>query len=145
MAINRIMCKFLWGAREDGHMTHVVLWDTITRPYHCGGWNVKKIDWFNCSLRMKSPSMTLKGSGIWNKILLSKYLCNCTLIEWIRKHNHLVSSTSVIWNGFIRVFGWISKALAWKVGNGTSVHVGTDPIVGLEKSSGLSPCLVDYL
>ena len=43
-AINRIMCNFLWGGREAGHMTDLVLWDTITRTYSCGGWNLKKLN-----------------------------------------------------------------------------------------------------
>ena len=52
------------------------------------------------------------------------------------EENNLISSIYVIWNGFVKVFGWINKALSWKVGNGTSVHVGVEAIVGLEKSFG---------
>lgn len=85
------------------------------------------------------------GGGIWNDILFQKYLRNCSLIEGIRLESHTVALISVIWNGFVRTFGWISKALYWKVDSGNSVQVGVDPIVGLDMAFGLPSGMLDYL
>ena len=68
-----------------------------------------------------------------------------TFIDWIRLYNHYVSNASVIWTGFIRVFGWVSKPLSWKVSSGAFVMVGTNPIVGLDKTFFLLRPLVEYL
>ena len=68
-----------------------------------------------------------------------------TFIDWIRLYNHYVSNASVIWTGFIRVFGWVSKSLSWKVSSGAFVVVGTNPIVGLDKTFFLLRPLVEYL
>ena len=57
--------------------------------------------------------------------------------------------SSYFWNGFVRVFIWISKALSWKVGNGKLIILGVDQIMGLDDSYVLSPelveCLHDYV
>ena len=54
-------------------------------------------------------------------------------------------NNSIIWNGSIRVFGWLSKSLCWKVGDGRSVQVGINHVVGLEQHFSLSQFLFDYL
>ena len=84
---------------------------------------MKQLDWFNSSLRLKILWLALKGEGIWNVIIRSKYLHKHSLVEWIRIDSHLVAHTSFIWNGFTRLVGWVHKALSCKIGNGEAVLV----------------------
>ena len=85
--------------------------------------------------------MPLFVKGIMNLSLVGKIFSeaiSCGMANF-------VTNTSFFWNGFLRVYNWINTALCYKVGNGLSVLVGIDPIVGLEKSYGLSQSLLNYL
>ena len=57
----------------------------VTRPYKFGGWNVKNLEWFNISLRMKILWISLTGKGIWNKVILVKYMRKTSLYYWVWK------------------------------------------------------------
>ena len=89
--------------------------------------------------------MALSGNGIWNRLQQAKYIHKLSLSDWVIKGEHSVVKTSLIWNGFLRLFGWISKTLSWKVGDGKYVKVGIDPVVGMEETYCLSWSLVSYL
>ena len=72
----------------------------------------------------------LTGTVIWSRIIVHKYLNNRPLEDWIRGQTFSIVGTSYFWNGFIRIFEWITCQLGWKVGNGLKIKVGIDPIVG---------------
>ena len=42
---------------------YLVDWHSILKPFEYGGWNIKNLEWFSLSLRMKSCWMTLNGEG----------------------------------------------------------------------------------
>ena len=37
--------NFLWGNNKGNHRAHLVDWQTLSRPYAFGGWNIKNLDW----------------------------------------------------------------------------------------------------
>ena len=43
-------------------------------------------------------------------------------------------NTSNFWSGFIKAYPWLGRGLTWKVGAGSNVLVGTDPIIGMEEN-----------
>ena len=86
----------------------------------------------------------LTGTGFWSRIIAHKYLKNRTLEDWICGRILCVNGTSYFWNGFIRIFEWITYELGWKVGNGLNIKVGIDPIVGHNLLYFLSEELRDY-
>ena len=109
--IKRIVSNFLCGGGKASSASHLVSWDKISRPYHYGGWNVKNLDWFNVSLRMKSLWMALTGKGLWNKSLQTKYLRKLPLQDWLWKETRSMNNTSINWNSFTYVLGWVCKAI----------------------------------
>lgn len=78
-------------------------------------------------------------------MLKIKYLKKRSLVDWFRLESHSIHNTSVIWNGFLWVIGWICKSLCWKVGSGKAVLIGIDPVAGMGDSFTLSQPLVSYL
>ena len=85
------------------------------------------------------------GNGISSRIITHKYIKNMPLVEWIRARKFNVSGTSYFWNGFIRIMSWITGQLGWKVGNGSNIRVGVDPIAGLNTQYLLSEDLREYV
>ena len=51
----------------------------------------------------------------------------------------------MIWKGFLLTLSWLGIGLICKVGNGSSIRLGVDPIVGLGSSYLLPQDLRDYL
>ena len=68
--------NFLWWYSYGNYRSHLVDWKTLSRPYDLGGWNIKNLDWFSTTLRLKSLWLVLNGEGIWSHIVKFKYLIN---------------------------------------------------------------------
>ena len=49
-------------------------WNTLSRPYNYGGWNIKNMEWFGMVLRLKILWLALKGLGIRSSMIRPKYL-----------------------------------------------------------------------
>ena len=62
--LRSVVFNFLWGNYNGNHRTHLVDWQTISRPYDRGGWNIKNLEWFGISLRLKSLWFILTSEGI---------------------------------------------------------------------------------
>ena len=45
----------------------------------------------------------------------------------------------------MRIMSWITCKLGWKVGDGRKIHLGVDPIAGLDAPFSLLEDLRDYL
>ena len=141
----RLIFNFLWGKFDGHYRFHLENWKSVSGPVEFGGWDIKNLEWFGISLRLKSMWQLLLGNGIWSRIITHKYLKNRPLEDWIHARNFTVVGTSYFWNGFIRILSWITYKLGWKVGDGMKIRLGVDPIAGLDASYSLPVDLTDYL
>ena len=136
---------FLWG-NSDGHQKlHLTSWESVSIPVEYRGWNIKHLEWFGISLRLKNLWLLLNGNGIWSRIISHKYLKHKPWEVWIRDRKFNASGTSYFWNGFLRVLYWITNHLGWKVGNNQKIRLGIDPIASMNLSFLLSKDLRGYL
>ena len=70
----------------------------------------------------------------------------CFLVaDWLRKKSFSSRNVSLIWRGFLQVLPWMGMHLAWQVGNGDSILLGIDPIVGSHSTFSLPEELRLYL
>lgn len=53
------------------------------------------------------------------------------LSHWLRKPKKVLRGISPIWNGFMKLYCWLADGSRWKVGDGTEVAIGIDPIIGI--------------
>ena len=136
---------FLWGTLPKNKKFRLVYWNLLACPTSMGGWGIKHLTWFNLSLRLKSFWLALNGNGIWYQLLSVKYMKKLPLHSWLREKCFSLRSASVIWRGFLLTISWLGKGLIWQVGNGSSIRLGVDPIVGLGSSFLLPHDLRDYL
>ena len=120
-------------------------WKSLAFPISQGGWGIKHLPSFSLSLRMKSFWLVLNSSGIWNKLISVKYLKNRPIHTWLREKIFVVGNVSILWRGFVDTLSWIGKGLIWNVGNGSSIQVGADPMVGFGTNYILPIGLREYL
>ena len=81
------------------------------------------------------------GTGSCGLNIYVSYLCQIGS-EMVNNRSLILLSFGMV---FLQVFGWISKALYWKVEDGRYVQVGIDLVVGMEETYCLSWSLVSYL
>ena len=51
----------------------------------------------------------------------------------------------MIWKGFMHTLSWLGRGFTWHVGNGETIRVGLDPIVGMGSPYSLPLDLREYL
>ena len=103
-ALRKLIFTFLWGSSVGHKLSHLVNSETLSRPVEFGGWDIKNLEWFGISLRLKSMWQLLTSTGTWSGIITHKYLKNRPLEDWIRGQNFSIVGTSYFWNGFIKIF-----------------------------------------
>lgn len=143
--LRSLIFSFLWGSTADRKKFHLTDWLASSKPTSLGGWGIKHLGWFNISLCLKSFWLALNGNGIWFKVLSVKYLKKLSVVSWIRNKAFSVRGVSVIWKGFIHTLSWLGRGLTWHVGNGETIRVGLDPIVGMGSPYSLRNDLREYL
>ena len=143
--LKSMIFAFLWGSSWEKKKYYLVDWQLLSKPTAHGGWGIKNLGWFSTSLRLKSFWYTLSGNGLWFNILSVKYLKKRIVLTWIRRKAFMVTGVSVIWKGFISSITWLGRGLTWHAGNGESIRVGLDPIIGMGSSFSLPCDLWDYL
>ena len=94
---------------------------------------------------MKRFWLAINSKGIWNLLIAVKYLKNKPLHIWFKEKNFSTRNVSIIWRGFISTISWIGRVIIWKVGNGESISLGADPVIGMGSPFVLPRDLRDYL
>ena len=69
----------------------------------------------------------------------------CSVESWLRGKKFLSRGVSAIWKGFLLTLPWLGRHLSWQVGNGKSVLLGIDLIVGISNSLMIPQGLHEYL
>ena len=106
--LRKTIFLFLWGSSDGNHKLHLTSWEWVSIPVEYGGWNIKHLEWFGISLRLKNLWLLLNGNGIWSRIISHKYLKHKPWEVWIQAHKFNMSGTSYFWNGFVRILYWIT-------------------------------------
>jgi hypothetical protein len=131
--LNRIrqrMFSFLWTGKKDKEGMHLVSWKRLSKPKKNGGWGIKNIFTFGKALAARSLWRCLMMPGLWHEVIIKKYLQKKTVEEWFRLEKISSTGSSNFWRALTLSLPVISDWLAWKIGNGKTVRLGVDPIVG---------------
>ena len=79
--LRRAIFSFLWGSSIEHQNSDLVKWETVSTPIEYGGWDIKNLEWFGISLRLKSMWRLLNGTGIWSRKIAHKYFKNISLVD----------------------------------------------------------------
>jgi hypothetical protein len=120
-------------------------WDRLARPKALGGWGLKNIFIFSKALAAKACWRLFTTSSLWTQVVTHKYINPDSVGDWICRADKSLSSCSIIWKAVIKSFHVIGDGLAWKVGRGDQVHIGTDPWPGSGNTHSLPQEILDHL
>lgn len=131
--IRRRMFQFLWAGNSTIYKFHLSAWQHISLPKSIGGWGLKHLAWFVDALGAKTLWRALFGDTLWSDIIRRTYLKSTLPYIWIRYNAAVCQpNASAIWRGLCITLLILKKRLAWNVGRGIWVHIGIDPIMGLQ-------------
>jgi hypothetical protein len=95
-------------------------------PKTLGGWGLKNIFLFSKALATKSCWILITTDSLWMKVIIQKYIHPDSLEEWIRNPLKKRTMCSIIWKAVVNSFDVVGDGLAWCIGNGTKVRLGTN-------------------
>lgn len=141
----RICFKFLWEGSKDQYVFPWVNWVEMAAPKILGGWGLKNIFLFSKALAAKSSWKLITKDNLWTKVVSQKYIHPELIKEWIRSLAKERENCTIIWKALLKSFPVIGERLAWKVGRGNKVRVGTGPWPGSGNNHILPEELVRHL
>lgn len=96
-ALEKANYKFFWGDLETHNSVHAVSWETICKPKHNGGLNIRGVREVNKILLVKLAWRTLKcPNELWVKVLTAKY---GNMLSCLRGESK--KAGSVIWRSLV--------------------------------------------
>ena len=140
----KIYSNFLWTGNKEQKVIPWVKWDQIARPKDLGRWGLKNPLLFSKSQGAKVGWRLISTHSLWTEVITHKYISLIPLLDWIKYFTNIPNG-SIIWKYLCKVAPLILGGLAWKVGNGTSFTVGTDPWPRIQYSHLLPNQLVQIL
>jgi hypothetical protein len=107
-----------------------------------GGWGLRNIFHFNRALAANSLWRVLTKQGIWHKVIKDKYLPYTSITTWLRSTSTTQPMASQTWKNLTKSLPLITHWLSWFPGNGQSILIGQDKILGSGTLSLLSSDLL---
>jgi len=131
--IRKRMFIFMWIGKNIKEGVHLINWRKLAKPKKVGGWGIKNIFFFGKSLAAKILWRRLNIPGLWNEVILKKYIRNKSVVECLRQGKKTLSRISNTLRDLISSLDIVTYWLAWKPGNGRDIRIGTDPMVGAHR------------
>ena len=131
--IRKICFNFLWNGNNTTCHFHLCSWEVFSIPKSFGGWGPRNMEHFNLALLAYTLWNTLFGRGLWNNIVMDKYLRHSNVIQWFRLTIFKDSSASRIWRNLLKSIHFLLHRQVWLPGSGNQIRIGRDVILGMGK------------
>ena len=139
------LTRFIWSGCNDKPSICLARWDLLANPKECGGWGIKDIGDFGRALNAKNLWRCLFVPCLWHRVIYAKYIRGWAIGEWIRLVEYDMRNISNVWRALLKAMPILKQWMAWRPGDGWSIRVGRDPIVGMAGSFRLSDPLLTHL
>ena len=139
------MARFIWSGCKEKSSISLAKWSYLTKPKALGGWGLKDLANFGLALTAKNMWRCLFVPCLWNRVVQAKYLHGWGTADWLRMESIEQLDISNIWRALLKALPILKSWLAWKPGDGWSIRIGRDPIVGMAGILKLSEVLLDHL
>ncbi|XP_021746063.1 uncharacterized protein LOC110711934 [Chenopodium quinoa] len=114
-----------WKGMQGDRKIHWLAWKKLCRPKNEGGLGFRDFKLFNWGLLGKQAWMLMLQPGtLVEQILKCRYYPNSTFME-----ADIGVNPSYTWRGIAEARCVVRRGMKWRVGNGESIRVWTDPWV----------------
>jgi hypothetical protein len=115
--------QFWWGDDENSNKMHWLAWWKLCYPKKEGGMGFRDFHSFNLAMLAKQ---------IWRLINEPNSLCARVLRAKYYPHGDILKAgpkagSSFTWQSILAGLPTLKRGMIWRVGNGSSINIGTDP------------------
>jgi len=138
--IEKVMNSFWWGCEgERSRGIRWKRWDNLCLPKDRGGLGFRKIREFNVALLGKQAWRLIKyPNSLVARIFKAKYFPRHHFLE-----AKIGCNPSFVWRSILEAQGVIKSNYIWRVGDGASINIWTDPWLPNSQSPYIQPSLTD--
>ncbi|MCH86180.1 RNA-directed DNA polymerase (Reverse transcriptase) [Trifolium medium] len=120
--IDKIQRAFIWGDGEEKKKMHLISWNKITMPKHCGGVGLRRLDYMNDACLMKMGWSLMVGEhSLWGQVLLGKHGR-----EFETRGKLTSPNDSALWKAIVRLWPKMEEFRCWNIGDGSRVNFWKD-------------------
>lgn len=118
-----MVAKFWWGQKGVERKIHWKKWATLSRAKEDGGLGFRDLHSFNIALLAKQGwRLLMQPQSLFYRVFKAKYFPHHSFI-----HAQLGSHPLFFWSSVMAAQPLILDGLRWKVGNGRTINIWTDP------------------
>ena len=115
--------RFWWGQRGDQRNIHWVRWEELCKPKSEGGMGFKDLALFNDALLANQALRLLQNkNSLLYRVFKPKFFPNCLFMEVSESQ-----VSSYAWRSILKGREVLKEGMRWRVGNGSSISIWTDP------------------
>jgi hypothetical protein len=128
--------RFFWQCDEHKKKYRLARWSILHKPVSVGGMGIIDLDIQNKCLLSKWVIKLLNDDGLWQQILMKKYLKGKTLSQVVKK-----AGDSHFWSGLMEVKDLMLMRGRFKVHDGTQARFWEDSWLGKDPLMSMYPNL----
>ncbi|XP_022145148.1 uncharacterized protein LOC111014662 [Momordica charantia] len=129
--INSLYARFWWGSNDREKKIHWPSWKRLCVSKEQGGLGFKDLCIFNQAMLAKQSWQIIKNpNSLLVRVLRGKYFKHGNFMT-----AELGSNPSFVWRSILWGKELFVKGIRWRIGNGFSVIIGSDPWILREGSS----------
>lgn len=89
------MLYFLWSGKKEKDVIPLMKWTNLDLLKILGGWGLKDLNFFGKDLVAKSCWRMMNVSGLWGKLMRSKYLNQRSVEVSIKMENKMIKGHQI--------------------------------------------------
>jgi hypothetical protein len=117
----------------------------IARPKHLGGWGLCNLSGFSSALEENNLWRVLLKEGLWQCVIKEKYFPSISVVRWLRTVDIKKEQGSQTWRYLLKYLPLLLNWMVWSPGNGHSILIRKDNILGMGSGALLSKDLIDII
>lgn len=118
-----MICRYWWSQQDGKDKCHWVSWERMTKSKKEGGLGLRDLHLFNMAMLSRQSWRLLQfPDTLCATVLKAKYFPECSILEVVAQ-----PGASYTWRSILLGRDLLKEGIVWRIGDGTSVRVWTDP------------------
>jgi hypothetical protein len=121
--LSAMIARYWWSQQEKGNKIHWLSWEKLIKPKGEGGLGFRDIHAFNIAMLSRQVWRLMENpDSLCAKLLKAKYYPNTDVLQALPQEN-----MSYTWRSILHGVELVKEGIIWRIGNGESVNIWTDP------------------
>ena len=125
--LNSMIGRWWWSQNDKKNNIHWLAWDKLTLSKSNGGLGFRDLHLFNMAMLARQAwRLLVCPDSLCAQVLKAKYFPNGSILQCEAR-----DGISYTWRSILKGVNLLNEGIIWRIGNGESVDIWTDPWVPL--------------